>query len=362
MIRKLVACAILAGTMLFLGRTPALARQDGENKGAAGIGVLVGLQNPEDIVQLGDTKWLIASGLLSWTEDPASQGHVYLIDRLDRSFEVLFPGRQPVFRYDKATFPDCPGPIDLQKFSAHGLALKPSSAGRYRLYMTSHGAREAIEIFDIDARGARPEIAWAGCVPVPHGIWANSLAVLGDGGVVMTKSKDSTNPNAFDHLVEGRLTGQVFEWHPGGKLRPVPGTDLSGPNGIAVSPDERWLFVAAMGSRQVARFDRHGTELPPEAVTIPVYPDNLHWGDDGMLYTVGRNYVPQADGKNCPRLNCGTGWSIVRIDPATLVAERVAGADQTEVLAAPSAVITAGNAFWIGNFDGDRVGYLPRAR
>lgn len=360
MIRTLAAFAILAGSIVFAGGPP--AGGGGRDGAETGMGSVVGLQNPEDLVQLGDTRWLIASGLLSWTEDPASRGHIYLVDRLQRSFEVLFPARRPVFRHDKAMFPDCPGPIDPQRFSAHGLALKPGGPGRYRLYMTSHGAREAIEVFDIDARGARPAIAWVGCVPVPDGIWGNSLAVLRDGGFVMTKSRDSAIPDAFDHLVEGRPTGQVFEWHPGGTLQPVPGTDLSGPNGIAISPDGRWVFVAAMGSREVVRFDRRTPDAARETVAVPIYPDNIHWGDDGLLYTVGRNHAPQADGKNCPRLNCGTGWSIVKIDPATLAVERVAGADGTAVLGAPSAVITAGDAFWIGTFDGDRIGYLARTR
>lgn len=357
MIRNVSAYIMLTGAMWLLGMNSALAKSNSPESDT--ISYLVGLQNPEDILQVGDSKWLLASGLLSWTKDPDSRGHIYLVNRLDRSFEVLFPGRSPMFRQDKQMFPDCPGPINPENFSAHGLALKETSSGRFRLYMTSHGEREAIEVFDVDARGDKPAIAWVGCVLLPEKMWSNSVAILKDGGFLATKSKDSTDPDAFTHLVEGRMTGAVFEWHPGGSVTRVAGTELSGPNGIVVSPDGRWLYVTAMGTHEVVRFDRNAPTMSGKAVSIPVYPDNIHWGDDGMLYTIGRNHVPGAD---CPWLNCGTGWSIIRLDPKTLAAERIAGIDQTAPLQAPSAVITAGDRFWIGNFDGDRIGYMPRPK
>lgn len=354
------ACMLSAAAMGMVWMSGAPARADAAASDA--IGYVVGLQNPEDLLQIGDSAWLLASGLLSWSNDPASRGHIYLVNRLDRSFEVLFPGRRPMFRPDRRLFPDCPGPIDPDRFSAHGLALRETAPGRYRLYMTSHGGREAIEIFDVDARGAKPALAWIGCVPLPERMWGNSVAILKDGGFLATKSKDSANPDAFAHLVQARLTGAVYEWHPGGEVVQVPGTELSGPNGLVVSPDDRWLYVAAMGTHQVVRFDRNASTMTGQAVSIPIYPDNIHWGDDGMLYAIGRNYVPSADGANCPLLNCGTGWSILRIDPDSLAVERVAGVDQTATLNAASAVITAGDNFWIGNFDGDRIGYMARPK
>jgi SMP-30/gluconolaconase/LRE-like protein len=350
MIRKIGAFLRSACALWILGVSCAFAGSD--------ISYIVGLQNAEDILPIGTTHWLIASGLVSWHNDPNSRGHLYLVNSQDGSFEVLFPGEHPVFRQDQKTFPHCPGPLDTEHFSAHGLALRQTAAGRFRMYMTSHGGREAVEAFDIDARGAKPAVAWVGCVLLPEKMWSNSVAILKDGGFLVTKSKDSTNPDAFKHLVEARITGAVFEWHPGGSVKLVPGTGMSCPNGIALSADDRWMYLNAMGTRQVIRFDRKAPAEPGKAVSIPVYPDNIHWGDDGMLYTIGRNANP---GPNCPWLNCGTGWSIVRVDPHTLAAERVAGVDGKATLQAPSAVITVADRFWIGAFDSDRIGYLPRS-
>ncbi len=352
-LRTLIMIVVASGLS---GMSAAIARSG--DPAPAAVGNIVGLQNPEDLLQIGDTKWLIASGLMSWTNSKDTRGHIYLIDRQTNGFEVLFPGKNPIFRQDKQLFPDCPGPINTENFSAHGFALKDVSAGRFRLYMTGHGAREAVEIFDIDARGAKPEIAWVGCVLLPEKTWGNSIAVLDDGGFLVTKSKDSSNPDAFLHLVQRRITGLVYEWHPGGSVTVVPDTELSCPNGIVTSPDGRWMYVTAMGTREVVRFDRKTPNINSRVV-IPVYPDNIHWGDDGMLYTIGRNFER---GKECPWMNCATGWAIVKVDPNTLTSEVVARADHSGPLQAPSAVITVGDRFWIGNFDGDRLGYMQRAK
>ena len=95
------------------------------------------------------------------------------------------------FETDYATFGECPGPIDTRRFSAHGLALRERAAGVYRLYMTSHGDREAIEAFDVDATGARPEIAWVGCVVLPERTFANSVAMLSPTAALSSRSSRS---------------------------------------------------------------------------------------------------------------------------------------------------------------------------
>lgn len=350
---RLALFIIMPVFILYTDTVPA----GGDCAADGGLGYICGLDNPEDALQLGDSRWLIVSGLQGWEEASDTGGHLYLVNHRDKSFELLFPGSDASFEQDRDLFPDCPGPINPENFSAHGLSLQKKSKRQYRLYMTSHGEREAIEVFDIDTGGDKPAITWTGCVLLPEKMWGNSVAILPDGGFVATKSKDSTDPEAFANLVKGRITGAVYEWHPGGEVTEIPGTALSCPNGIVVSPDGHRLYVAVMGSREVVRFNRSVDAVGTESVELSVYPDNIRWGDDGMLYTIGRNYVPGGD---CPWLNCGTGWSVIRIDPETLAAERVAGADETVAIQAPSSVITVGNEFWIGNFDGDRVGYLPR--
>jgi hypothetical protein len=318
---------------------------------------ICGPVNAEDIVQLGDSQWLIVSGMSAQGQGTSTPGRIYLVDHEQKTHDEWFPAANPVMRADSDTFGACPGPLNTQNFSAHGLALSDESNGRYRLYMTSHGEREAIEVFDVDASGSRPEIAWIGCVVLPDRTFSNSVAILSDGGFVTTKMMDPTAENGFAGILAGEISGNVYEWHPGGEVEAVEGTELSGANGIVVSPDERYMYVAAIGSRDIVRFDREADPIEKESVTIDVRPDNLRWSDEGTLYTVGGNFVPPEE---CQGPQCATGWSVIEIDPDTLEATRVTGVDQNAALQGASTALPVGDEIWVGTFSGDRVGYLPK--
>jgi hypothetical protein len=318
------------------------------------VSYVCGPRNAEDLVRIGSSEWLIASGM-SALQGPATPGNLYLVNHETKEFEPWFPGLAPKFALDESLFGACPGPINLQNFSAHGLALRERGAGQYRLFMTSHGEREAIEVFDVDASGERPTIVWAGCVVLPERTFANSVAILDDGGLVTTKMMDPTAPDAFAAVLSGQITGHVYEWHPGQPVTAVAGTELAGPNGIEVSPDQRWMFVTAIGSREVVRFDRQTSPPEKTVVAVDVSPDNLRWTAAGTLFTVGGNYVPPTE---CASPPCAAGWSVVEIDPQTMQATRVAGADQTAALQGASTALEVDDEIWIGTFSGDRIAYL----
>src|SRR5690606_25396300 len=143
------------------------------------LNYVCGPVNAEDLVRLGNTRWLVTSGMDGpLNGGAAARGHLYLVDHGRKTWSDWFPGASPVFRPDTTLFKDCPGPVDPTRFSAHGLAVREQAAGRFRLYIAAHGAREAIEVFDIDARGAQPSITWTGCVVLPEKVSANSVAIL----------------------------------------------------------------------------------------------------------------------------------------------------------------------------------------
>ncbi len=335
---------------------PAVAAQAGcEPSGE--LGYVCGPVNAEDIVQIGDSDWLVVSGMNGQLSGSDANGHIYLVNHRDKTYEEWFPGASPRFAADTETFVSCPGPIDPTNFSSHGLALR-EMGGRLRLYMTSHGAREAIEVFDVDTSGGRPGLTWVGCVELPAGTFANSVAVLSDGGFVTTKMMDASVPfeEGLGAINQGAITGGVYEWHPGGDVMAVPGTELSGANGIVVSDDDSRMFVTAIGSRELVRFDRTVSPPAKDAVQVPVAPDNIRWTGQGTMYTIGANVVP-ADA--CETPPCQTGWSVIEVDPDTLAATRVAGADQNATLQGASTGVRVGGEIWIGTYQGDRIGYLP---
>ena len=334
---------------------PAAAAEDSCAPSGA-LNYICGLKNAEDIVRLPDSEWLIVSGM-SVQGAKQAPGRVYIVNHMTKTHEEWFPGPAPSMKPDTKMFADCPGPVNTASFSPHGLAIQQQSEGKYRLYMTSHGEREAIEVFDVETAGVRPTLAWVGCVMLPEKTFANSVAILADGGFVTTKMMDPTVPNPFAIVMSGGISGNVYEWHPGEKVTAVPGTELSGANGIELSPDQRWMFVAAIGSSEIVRFDRNSKPLEKNAVTIDIRPDNLRWTANGKLYTVGGDAIAPA---NCASPPCPTGWSVYEIDPESLQATRVTGVDETAKLKGASTALAVGDEIWIGTYSGDRLGYLPK--
>lgn len=309
------------------------------------LSYVCGLANAEDIVAVGDTGWLVASRLTP-LGGTTGAGGMYLIDARAKTARELFPGPSPTLRHDEAMFPSCPG-LDLDAFDTHGLALREREPGIYRLYATSHGALEAIQAFELDVRGDEPSVAWVGCVPLPDGIWANSVAILGDGGFVTTKFMADPG-EGIEKIIAGEVNGEVYEWRPGGEVQAIPGTELSGANGIELSPDDRFLYVAAFGGREVVRYDRSASPPSKTSVSLDINPDNLRWTPDGDLLTVGSD------------LASGTGgWTIYRIDAEAMDATAVGGADGSAALQGASTALEVDGEIWIGTYNGDRVGVMP---
>jgi hypothetical protein len=307
-----------------------------------GLTYICELSVPEDILSVGSTGLLLASG-------HRAPGHLYLIDPAARTQSELIQGAAFAQQHDARTFPGCPGPLNLQAFDTHGLSLAETSPRQFSLYTTSHGAREAIEIYDLDLRGAAPKLTWKGCVLLQQDSYHNSVARLADGGFITTRMRDQTFTNTPG--APAGITGWLVEWHPGGQPQPLPGTEMSLPNGIDVSKDERYIFVAAIGSQEVVRFDRRATPMVKRTVSLPIRPDNVHWGPDGKLLTAGPNYVAPAA---CSGASCATGWSVLEVDPETLAFSRLGGADQTAAMQRVSAAMRVGNDIWVGSND-DRV-------
>ncbi|HWK55263.1 MAG TPA: hypothetical protein VNR18_12885 [Hyphomicrobiales bacterium] len=331
--------------------TPSTACAD-EN----GMAYVCGLVNAEDILPLGDTPWVLVSGMNGELgNDPSRNGTLHLVNRATREWQVLFPGNAPRFQWDQSLYGDCPGPLDAGNFSAHGLAVKALDTGpaQYRLYMTSHGAREAVEVFDIDVL-LQPTIAWVGCIPMPATSWTNSVVILNDWGFFATQFMDPTG-SGMQGVIDREITGHVFEWHPDGELGVLAGSELSGPNGIEISGDERYLFVAAFGTQEVVRFDRGSRPPDIERVDVGIAPDNLRWNERGTLYAAGGNVTPDCSGPVC-----GAGWSVWEVVPFSMQAARIGGVDASNGLPGVSVATQIGRELWIGTYSGDRIGIIAQ--
>jgi hypothetical protein len=321
---------------------PALAQNASEARECRdeqGLRYICGLVVPEDVVTLGSTGLVLASG----HREP---GYMYLIDPADGVPLELIHG--PTFRQqqDKSAYPDCPGPPDLERLNVHGLSIAETAPRRFTVYTTSHGAREAIEIYELDLNAAAPVLTWTGCVLLEQDGYFNAVARLADGGFIATRMRDANVSN--NSVQRGAITGYLMEWHPGGPLQSLAGTELSLANGIDVSSNERYVFVVA-APQLLVRFDRSTTPIGKRVLSLPVRADNVHWDGRGKLLIAGGDPPdPACSGPACPR-----GWSILEADPETLAFAVLGGANNANALRVSSAA-RVGNEIWVGGNE-DRI-------
>ena len=329
-------------------------------------GFICGPRNAEDLVLVPDTKWIIASGM----EKGAS---LYLIDTEHKTWSILYPGESPKARQDMALYGVCPGPPDPDNFISHGLNIRHDSNGHSTLYVVSHGGREAIEVFDVDPSGTSPSITWAGCVMMPDGLDANSVASFSDGSLVTTVLvlPGKTYRDAF--ALEP--TGAVYEWSPGDSgFTLVAGTELSANNGIEVAADEREIYVVSPTLRMAVAFSRSNpARRLRTSRQLPFGPDNIHMGSNGHLITAGmviddpvcgtppsaQDFAGREPGEVFAEyISCHRGVIVAELDPRTLQdVELIRGPADADFSNATMA-LQVGNEIWIGTFSGDRIGYL----
>ena len=136
----------------------------GASEDCLGVGeanFLCGPVSPEDLVQIPESSWVVASGM----ED---DGYLYFIDTQQQESIAVYPSIQSEHRMDTARFDNCPGP-QIEGFRPHGLSLVAGDNGKHNLLVVRHGAREAIEVFEIrETPPDSPMLTWIGCVPVSY--------------------------------------------------------------------------------------------------------------------------------------------------------------------------------------------------
>ncbi|GAB5413383.1 MAG: SMP-30/gluconolactonase/LRE family protein [Congregibacter sp.] len=94
-------------------------------------------------------------------------------------------------------------------------------------------------------------------------------------------------------IIENSATGRILEYDPDAKSTRVVAKGLSFANGVALSSDEKTLFVAETGRYRVWKIDVAATDLvvgqdSPQALVVldnlPGFPDNLMRGLDGKIW------------------------------------------------------------------------------
>ena len=317
----LVITVVLLGS---IGNAEAQCEPDGD------VQFTCGPISPEDLVPVPDSPWVIVSSM----ED---DGYLSVIDSRDHSSEVLFPTANSRSEHDRQRYPSCPG-MTVDGFRPHGVSLQSRSTGVYELYVVRHGQREAIEIFQVEISSSTPTITWIGCAVAPAELGLNAVVPLPEGGFAATSPR----------------TNDVWEWQTGSGWTLVPGSTGIGPNGLEVSPDGRWLYVAGYRGQLVTRLSRGITPVVKETVPIGFNVDNVHWASDGTLLAAGHTAPTDTRVGECMREGiCGGITSrVARVDTDAMTSREFFTYPTNDHLILGTAAIQVGEEIWVGGIAG----------
>ncbi len=348
--------ALLLPLLLLLGNNVAKA---GDDCAAVGdYGFVCGPVSAEDLVLVPGTKWIIASGM-------APGASITLIDTQQKSWSNLYAADAPRAVQDMETYGACPGSPDPNSFITHGLNIRAGKNGHSTLYVVGHGGREAIEVFDVDASGAKPVLTWTGCVMTPDGMAANSVASFSDGSLLATIPLQTGRD--ISEALGGALTGGVYQWSPGDSgFEMVQGTELPYANGIETSADGQEFYVASSGGYQVIAYPRSNPARQLRASErLSFVPDNLHRDNDGRLVTAGMliddpvcgNLAGQEEFDMEKFVACPRPFIVRAIDPQTMEGTDLATSAAIAQFTNIAVGLQVGDELWIGTFAGDRIAY-----
>ena len=338
---KLRTFLMSAAALVCLLALPAAAAAQCDPDGD--VQFVCGPGNPEDLAAVPESPWVIVSSM-------AAGGGLVATDARDHTSRPVYPLETSAPRHDTATYASCPGP-DTSGFQPHGLGLRRGADGVHTLYVVRHGDREAIEVFEVDARGDSPAFTWVGCAIAPEGVRLNSVAALPDGAFVATHFR----PDG----------GELWEWQPGAGWSQVPGSETAGPNGIEASADGRWFYIGGWGTQSLIRLSRGQTPVETDSVAVGFHIDNVHFAPDGSLLAAGHAGSGPDSIFACIRQgDCdGITSRVARVDPDSLAAEEVVHYPSNDLLIVGTAGIEVGDEIWVGGIGGgQRIGRFPASR
>lgn len=353
-----VFCALLAGVLLSVSGCGDPLPPIATCEPGAGMTPDCRFKNPEDLAVVPGGGALLVSQMGQM--DGSEPGNLALYEP-GGDIRVLFPTGAVA---DRRTWgaADCPPP-DLASFSPHGIDLVQRADGEWMLLVVNHGGRESVEFFGLVDDESGLELAWQGCALGPEQAAFNDVSGRADGGFYVSQMYpfDSQFTSILKGALFGGDTGHVYGWRPDAGWSVVPGSEGPFPNGLALSADERILYINMYLAGEVRRLDLDSGEVT--AVYEGGNPDNSTWAGDGRLL-VATHTAGITDSMACQGLesgSCGFAFRVVSLDPDDLSARTI-----LEHEGAPMGAVTVAlemdGQLYLGTFAGDRIASMPFAR
>lgn len=302
---------------------------------------IMGVWGPEDLERIPGTPLVIVSQYYALRDNV--KGDLALLDTTTDRIAPL-----PIKAALEKGWGDAACTAPPSHIGPHGIHLSKRADGRWQLLVVNHQERESIETLEVDQGGR--SLTWRGCVPSTEAF--NDVAALPGGGFIATVPTAHGQPEKID----GTPAGFLMEWHPGGKLRRLPGSDAAFNNGVQVSPDGKTVYFDAWTTSEIVRYDRASQRITAR-VKAGFMPDNLSVAADGTYLATG---IDKLIGRTCVTLDkqCSSSFTVGRFDPRTMTVTPLYHGAAGE-MAGASIGLQVGKNLYMGSFTGARILKVP---
>jgi sugar lactone lactonase YvrE len=185
---------------------------------------------------------------------------------------------------------------------------------------------------------------------VPDPIGLNSVVALPEGGFIATDFlARGIDAAGRGRMLAGESNGALWEWHTATGWKMIPGSEAAGANGVEISRDGKWLYVAAWGSQSFFRMSRGQTPVKRDTIPLGFRVDNIRWAPDGSLFATGQ-------GGAAPGIQTS---NVVKINPTTLKVQEIIRRPNSAEFGSGTVTVQVGKDLWVGSFRGDRIAIFP---
>lgn len=319
-----------------------------------------GVINPEDIIVLPNSNWLIVSGMA-----PNSGLH-YINTKSKTIHQLIAPrAKSPQEKFKGSIQPN------KDELQAHGISFYKTGRKKGLLYVVNHGGKipfsdlansngsETVEIFEVNYKKSEPLITWLGNIKLPDGLVGNAVVSDKNGAVYVTVA---LHPGfeANDFWTD-KKTGAIYRWSPDSpSFQKIQGTELTGNNGLEISKDGKALYVVSM--RGISKFSNTNPAVLLEENKIGYgLGDNIHWSNNELIIAASRL-------ENCPQkgpdFSCMKGFHVSKINPKTLEIKPMIFGENPNNFGGASVGVIFKNTLWLGSFYSQGVFYseLPSSK
>ena len=125
-------------------------------------------------------------------------------------------------------------------------------------------------------------------------------------------------------------------------------------NGIEISKDNRFLYVADWLAGAIVEIDLIEPDFPERSVSLGFLADNLRWGEDSKLWAAGQSgdhgAVMRCYLSERPR--CGLGWGLARVNARAMTTECEKNFAAQALFDSATVAIPVAGRLWVGTVRG----------